>query len=92
MSAFFYIFVSSFGGGGRDKLSEFLDSENFPWGIAAANFAACALIALIASCSWVGKDCGLILAGFAATLSTFSSLNYGLLKMLRSRRYFSSLL
>ena len=92
MSAFFYIFVSALGAELRHILSEFLDSENFPWGIAAANFAACALIALIASCSWVGKDCGLILAGFAATLSTFSSLNYGLLKMLRSRRYFSALL
>ena len=63
-----------------------------PWGIAAANFAACVLIALIVSCPWVGKDCGMFLAGFSATLSTFSSLNYGVLKMLRGRRYFSAFL
>ena len=49
MSAFFYIFMSALGAELRHILSEFLDSENFPWGIAAANFAACVLIALIVS-------------------------------------------
>lgn len=92
MSAFFYFFMSALGAELRHILSEFLDSENFPWGIAAANFAACVLIALIVSCPWVGKDCGMLLAGFSATLSTFSSLNYGVLKMLRGRRYFSAFL
>ena len=72
--------MSALGAELRHILSEFLDSENFPWGIAALIIGAGVLNALIVSCPWVGKDCGMLLAGFSATLSTFSSLNYEVLK------------
>ncbi len=90
MSAAAYIMLSALGAQVRHILAEFLDSESFPWGIAISNFAACAIVVAVAKCANLGEEAKFLAAGFAATLSTFSSLNYGLLKMIRARRYFAA--
>lgn len=82
-----YIIISALGAQLRHIFAEFLDSQTFPWGIALSNIAACAIVVAVAKCANSGGEAKFLAAGFAATLSTFSSLNYGLLKMLRARRY-----
>lgn len=81
-----YIIISALGAQLRHIFAEFLDSQTFPWGIALSNIAACAIVVAVAKCANSGGEAKFLAAGFAATLSTFSSLNYGLLKMLRARQ------
>lgn len=87
VSAAAYIIISALGAQLRHIFAEFLDFQTFPWGIALSNIAACAIVVAVAKCANSGGEAKFLAAGFAATLSTFSSLNYGLLKMLRARRY-----
>ena len=54
-----------------------------------AKGAACALLAVCARSGFLGGY-GAYAGAFAATLSTFSSLNFGLFSMLRGGRYFAA--
>lgn len=92
MGAAAYIIISALGAQLRHIFAEFLDSQTFPWGIALSNIAACAIVVAVAKCANSGGEAKFLAAGFAATLSTFSSLNYGLLKMLRAARYCAAFL
>ena len=48
MSALIYIILSAAGAQARFCLAELFDTRRFPWGVVAANFAACALLAVCA--------------------------------------------
>lgn len=89
MSALIYIILSAAGAQARFCLTELFDTRRFPWGVVAANFAACALLAVCARSGFLGGY-GAYAGTFAATLSTFSSLNFGLFSMLRGGRYFAA--
>lgn len=87
MSAILYIIMSALGAEVRYIFSSAFDTAKFPYGILLANFLACLLVGFAVSLVDFDNNSQMALVGFAATLSTFSSLNYGLLQMLRSRRW-----
>lgn len=89
MSVLIYIILSAAGAQARFCLAELFDTRRFPWGVVLANFAACALLAACARAGFLGGY-GEYAGAFAATLSTFSSLNFGLFSMLRGGRYFTA--